>query len=151
MPKQKDNILTFYSQQSPIDFVNLAHNVILAEHYSYFCKTQTGFLFEIECNHGGQVFFECNIAPTATGGSIINGKIIKQAWSRKNNSSCLESILVGLASIIFSPLLIFGAIERLIYDIRNKEHLSPYERQAVKFMTTKLLCTYEVIASETQV
>ncbi|MBE7086414.1 MAG: hypothetical protein E7366_04610 [Clostridiales bacterium] len=142
---KKASPLIFYSDLSPQDFIERTHDTVLNEHYSYFFRTEKGFLFQIDCNHGGKEYFECTVLANENSGSIINGKIIHEPWNPHQSTAdkVRDGIVTTLIYILLFPLFIFIGIENLILHISKKQRLSPYEKKAIRFMTDKMGCIYK--------
>ena len=145
MKKAKDCTLCFESELSPQDFIERAHDIVLSENYHYFSRNENGFLFQINANHGGKVFFNCEISPDDNGGSIINGTIIHQSWYADEKQNIMDkirdTIIIVLTCVVFFPILIFVGISNLVLRLSKKKNLSPDEKKAVDFMTNKMGCT----------
>ncbi len=144
MKKQSNRTLRFESTLSPQVFIKQTHDIVINENYHYFSHNENGFIFQIDANHGGKEFFQCEVLPSANGGSIINGTIVHQSWYADSDQSILEklrdNIIFVLVCIIFFPILIFIGIYNLFSRLFKKEKLSRYERKAIDFMTNKMGC-----------
>ena len=139
MKKNNNFTLCFESILSPENLIQAAHDTAINTNYHYFSRTGKGFLVQIDANHGGKEFLECEVSPNEKNGSIINGKITHQSWYANEKQSTIEKIrdwvLIVLVAILFSPILIIAGIYDLILRFFKKEQLSRPEKQAIEFMT----------------
>ncbi|MBQ3019510.1 MAG: hypothetical protein IJD77_02835 [Clostridia bacterium] len=146
MKKEKQQILYFESFYSPQTFIEHAHHALCNEKYTYFSRTEKGFVFQIDANHGGKVYLDCEVIPNENSGSIICGKIVYEPW--KNGKETIAEkirggVIIFLISVLLFPLVIWVGISNLISRFSKKRKLTPHEKKAVKFMTEKLNCTHK--------
>ena len=144
MKKSNNPPLIFVSSLSPQTFIEQAHDTVIQENYPYFSYINNCFIFQINANHGGKVFFQCEISPNEKGSSIIKGTILYQSW--KDDTQTLldkirDTIIIVLTCVVFFPVFIFIGIYDLILRLSKKKRLSPDEKKAIEFMKNKLYCS----------
>ena len=139
MKKAKNRTLCFESTLPPENLIQAAHDTAINTNYHYFSRTEKGFLVQIDANHGGKEFLECEVSTNGKNGSIINGKITHQSWYANEKQSTIEKIrdwvIIVFVCIVFFPILIIAEIYDLILRLFKKEQLSRPEKQAIEFMT----------------
>ena len=148
MPKSQSPLLSFENALPPKLFIEKAAAIGASPDYDSFSRTEKGFSLLINTNHGGEVYFRCEISPNTQGGSIINGEIISIPWNTREQTTAQKIrdwILVILVCIIFFPITIGAGIEWLISRFSKKRRFSPDEKRAINFMTKTLNCTYKEI------
>ena len=145
MPKAQSPILSFESELSSFAFIKKAENVLVNEPYTYFTHTEKGFSYQLNANHGGQVYFDCEVLPNGNG-SIINGKVLLIPWREHEQTKAekiRDIIITVLVCIVFFPITIFVGLDMLFFRLTKKRKFTPDEKKAIKFMTTTLNCTYK--------
>ena len=147
MSKAQSPILSFESDLPPLAFTEKAKNILINEPYTYFTHTEKGFSYQLNANHGGQVYFECEVLPNGNG-SIINGKVLLIPWREHEQTKAekiRDGIITVLVCIVFFPILIVAGIDMLFFRLSKKRKFTPDEKKALRFMTTTLNCTYKEI------
>ena len=145
MSKAQSPILSFESDLPPLAFTEKAKNILINEPYTYFTHTEKGFSYQLNANHGGQVYFECEVLPNGNG-SIINGKVLLIPWREHEQTKAekiRDGIITVLVCIVFFPILIVAGIDMLFFRLSKKRKFTPDEKKAIRFMTTTLNCTYK--------
>ena len=114
-------------------------------------QSENTFKLRIDCNHGGEVFYQARIFAHERDGSLIEGEIITIPWIKSKNKTKPEKAaeVIGyiVSGIVMSPViilifLIFGSYELLLL-IKNKgkRELPRDEQNLLDFMLNKLGCT----------
>ena len=146
MPKAQSPILSFENTLPPQLFIEKAKNVLINEPYTFFTQNEKGFSFQLSANHGGQVYFDCEVFPNENGGSTIHGKVLIRPWNDKDQTKAekiREWIIIVLVCIILFPITICLVIDMLFFRVRKKRKLTSDERKAVALMTKTLNCTHK--------
>ena len=108
MKKAKNRTLCFESTLPPENLIQAAHDTAINTNYHYFSRTEKGFLVQIDANHGGKEFLECEVSPNGKNGSIINGKITHQSWYANEKQSAIKKYAIGyLLFLLLSYFLPF--------------------------------------------
>ena len=147
MAKAQSPILSFESDLPPLAFTEKAKNILINEPYTYFTHTEKGFSYQLNANHGGQVYFDCEVLPNGNG-SIINGKVLLIPWREHEQTKAekiRDIIITVLVCIVFFPIAIGVGIDSLFFRLSKKRKFTPDEKKAIRFMTTTLNCTYKEI------
>ena len=147
MPKAQSTILSFENVLPPLLFIEKAENVLTNEPYTFFVRSEKGFSFRLNANHGGQVYFDCEVLPNENGGSTINGKVFFTPWNsaQTKGEKIREWIVIVLVCIILFPITICLGIDMLFFRLSKKRKLTSDEKKAIDFMTKNLNCTYKEI------
>ena len=148
MPKAQSTILSFENVLPPQLFIEKAENVLINEPYTFFVRSEKGFSFRLNANHGGQVYFDCEVLPNENGGSTIHGKVFFTPWNDKAQTKAekiREWIIIVFVCIILFPITICLGIDMLFFRLRKKRKLTSDEKKAIDFMTKNLNCTYKEI------
>ena len=114
-------------------------------------QSENTFNLRIDCNHGGQVFYQARISADEHGGSLIEGEIITIPWNEGENKTKFQKVIevIGyiLGGIVLSPiiilfLLILGFDELFcLFKNKGKRELPREEKKLLDFMLNKLCCT----------
>ena len=114
-------------------------------------QSENTFNLRIDCNHGGQVFYQARISADEHGGSLIEGEIITIPWNEAKNRTKFQKVMevIGyvLGGIILLPViilifLILGFYELfLLFKNKGKRELPREEKKLLDFMLNKLCCT----------
>ena len=147
MPKAQSPILSFENALPPQLFIEKAENVLINEPHTIFARDENGFSFRLSANHGGQVYFTCEVLPNENGGSTINGKVFFTPWNsaQTKGEKIREWIVIVLVCIILFPITICLGIDMLFFRLSKKRKLTSDEKKAIDFMTKNLNCTYKEI------
>ena len=113
-------------------------------------QSENTFNLRIDCNHGGQVFYQARISEDELGGSLIEGEIIAIPWNEAKNRTKLQKVMevIGyiLGGIILSPVIILiflflGFYELyLLFKNKGKRELPREEQNLLDFMINKMCC-----------
>ena len=141
----KNNTFLFHSNLPPQTFIEQVHDTVISEKYHYFSRDKNGFLFQIDANHGGKIYFKCEVLVNENGGSTVSGQIIHESWYADTNQSIVgkirDGVIIVFICIVLFPIFIFVGINNLISHLSTKNKLSPYEKKAIDFMINKMGCT----------
>ena len=104
----------------------------------------------IDCNHGGQVFYQARISADEHGGSLIEGEIIAIPWNEAKNRTKLQKVMevIGyiLGGIVLLPVIVLvflflGFYELfLLFKNKGKRELPRDEKNLLDFMINKMSC-----------
>lgn len=113
-------------------------------------QSENTFNLRIDCNHGGQVFYQARISADEHGGSLIEGEIIAIPWNEAKNRTKLQKVMevIGyiLGGIVFLPVIVlvflfFGFHELfLLFKNKGKIELPRDEKNLLDFMINKMSC-----------
>ena len=148
MAKAQSPILSFENTLPPQLFIEKAKNVLINEPYTFFTQNEKGFSFQLSANHGGQVYFNCEVLPNENGGSTIHGKVLLIPWREHEQTKAekiRDGIIIVLVCIILFPITICLVIDMLFFRLRKKRKLTSDEKKAIDFMTKTLNCIYKEI------
>ena len=114
-------------------------------------QSENTFNLRIDCNHGGQVFYQARISQDEQGGSLIKGEIITIPWNEGENKTKFQKVIevigyvfggIVLSPIIILFLLILGFDELFcLFKNKGKRELPREEKKLLDFMLNKLCCT----------
>ena len=118
-------------------------------------QSENTFNLRIDCNHGGQVFYQARISADEYGGSLIEGEIITIPWNEDENKTKFQKVIevIGyvLGGIVLSPIIILFLLilgfDELFCLFKNKgkrelpKELPREEKKLLDFMLNKLCCT----------
>ena len=113
-------------------------------------QSENTFNLRIDCNHGGQVFYQARISADEHGGSLIEGEIITIPWNEGENKTKFQKVMevIGyvLGGIVLSPIIILVFIilgfDELFWLFKNKgkRELTRGEKNLLDFMINKMSC-----------
>ena len=114
-------------------------------------QSESAFNLRIDCNHGGQVFYQARISEDEQGGSRIEGEIITIPWNEAKNRTKFQKVMetIGyiLGGIVLLPVIVLiflflGFYELfLLFKNKGKKELPRDEKNLLDFMINKLCCT----------
>ena len=146
---RKKRTFAFHSMLAPCDFVvkiqeEAKQADLLIE------QSENVFKLRIDCNHGGQVFYQACISANEHDGSLIEGEIITVPWNEGQDKTKFQKVVeaIGyiLGGIVLSPIivfvfLIFGFVELFsLFKSEGKRELPRDEKHLLDFMINKMCC-----------
>ena len=145
----KKRIFAFHSRLDPHTFgVRIQEEAEQAD--LLIDQSENTFNLRIDCNHGGQVFYQACLSEDEQGGSHIEGEIITTPWneaqSRTKFQKVMEVIGYVLGGIVMLPIialifLIMGFYELfLLIKNKGKRELPREEKNLFDFMINKMSC-----------
>ena len=146
----KKRIFAFHSRLDPHTFGVRIQEEAKQSHLPIE-QSENTFNLRIDCNHGGQVFYQARISADEHGGSLIEGEIIAIPWNEAKNRTKLQKVMevIGyvLGGIVLSPIIILVFLilgfSELFWFFKNKgkRELPREEKKLLDFMINKLCCT----------
>ena len=113
-------------------------------------QSENVFKLRIDCNHGGQVFYQARISADEHGGSLIEGEIITIPWNEGENKTKFQKVMevIGyvLGGIVLSPVIILVFLFMGFYELflliknKGKRELPRDEKNLLDFMINKMSC-----------
>ena len=113
-------------------------------------QSENTFNLRIDCNHGGQVFYQARISEDEQGGSHIEGEIITIPWYEAKNRTKLQKVMevidyilggIVLLPVIVLVFLFLGFYELfLLFKNKGKRELPREEKNLLNFMINKMSC-----------
>lgn len=113
-------------------------------------QSENTFNLRIDCNHGGQVFYQARISADEHCGSLIEGEIIAIPWNEAKNRTKLQKVMevIGyiLGGIVLLPVIVLvflflGFYELfLLFKNKGKRELPRDEKNLLDFMINKMSC-----------
>ena len=113
-------------------------------------QSENTFNLRIDCNHGGQVFYQARISADEYGGSLIEGEIIAIPWNEAKNRTKLQKVMevigyilcvIVLLPVIVLVFLFLGFYELfLLFKNKGKRELPRDEKNLLDFMINKMSC-----------
>ena len=113
-------------------------------------QSENTFNLRIDCNHGGQVFYQARISADEHGGSLIEGEIITIPWNEAKNKTKFQKVMevIGyiLGGIVLLPVIVLiflflGFYELfLLFKNKGKRELPRDEKNLLDFMINKMSC-----------
>lgn len=113
-------------------------------------QSENTFNLRIDCNHGGQVFYQARVSADELGGSHIEGEIITLPWNEGKNKTKFQKIMgvIGyiLGGIVLSPVIILIFLILGFYELflliknKGKRELPREEQNLLDFMINKMCC-----------
>ena len=113
-------------------------------------QSENAFNLRIDCNHGGQVFYQARISADEHGGSLIEGEIITIPWNEGENKTKFQKVMgvIGyvLGCIVLSPVIILVSLFMGFYELflliknKGKRELPRDEKNLLDFMINKMSC-----------
>lgn len=113
-------------------------------------QSENTFNLRIDCNHGGQVFYQARISADEHGGSLIEGEIIAIPWNEAKNRTKLQKVMevIGyiLGVIVLLPVIVLGFLFLGFYELfllfknKGKRALPREEKNLLDFMINKMIC-----------
>ena len=113
-------------------------------------QSENAFNLRIDCNHGGQVFYQARISADEHGGSLIEGEIITIPWNEGENKTKFQKVMevIGyvLGGIVLSPVIILVFLFMGFYELflliknKGKRELPRDEKNLLDFMINKMSC-----------
>ncbi|MBO7304932.1 MAG: hypothetical protein J6V09_06890 [Clostridia bacterium] len=104
----------------------------------------------IDCNHGGQVFYQARISQDEHGGSLVEGEIITLPWNEGENKTKFQKVMevIGyiFGGIVLSPVIILVFLFMGFYELflliknKGKRELPRDEKNLLDFMINKMSC-----------
>ena len=145
----KKRIFAFHSRLDPHTFGVRMQEEAKQSHLPIE-QSENTFNLRIDCNHGGQVFYQARISADEYGGSLIEGEIIAIPWNEAKNRTKLQKVMevIGyvLGGIVLSPIiilvfLILGFDELFcLFKNKGKRELPRDEKNLLDFMINKMSC-----------
>ena len=145
----KKRIFTFYSRLDPHTFGVRIQEEAKQSHLPIE-QSENTFNLRIDCNHGGQVFYQARISADEHGGSLIEGEIIAIPWNEAKNRTKLQKVMevIGyiLGGIVLLPVIVLvflflGFYELfLLFKNKGKRELPRDEKNLLDFMINKMSC-----------
>ena len=146
---KKKRIFAFYSRLDPHTFGVRIQEEAKQSHLPIE-QSENAFNLRIDCNHGGQVFYQARISADEHGGSLIEGEIITIPWNEGKNKTKFQKVMevIGyvLGGIVLSPIiilffLILGFDELFcLFKNKGKRELPRAEKNLLDFMINKMSC-----------
>ena len=113
-------------------------------------QSENTFNFRIDCNHGGQVFYQARISADEHGGSLIEGEIIAIPWNEAKNRTKFQKVMgvIGyiLGGIVLLPVIVLAFLFLGFYELfllfknKGKRELPRDEKNLLDFMINKMSC-----------
>ena len=113
-------------------------------------QSENTFNLRIDCNHGGQVFYQVRISADEHGGSLIEGEIIAIPWNEAKKRTKFQKVMEVLGyivgGIVLSPIIILVFLilgfDELFWLFKNKgkRELPREEKKLLDFMINKMSC-----------
>lgn len=113
-------------------------------------QSENTFNLRIDCNHGGQVFYQARISADEHGGSLIEGEIIAIPWNEAKNRTKLQKVMevIGyiLGGIVLLPVIVLVFLFLVFYELfllfknKGKRELPREEKNLLDFMINKMGC-----------
>ena len=145
----KKRIFAFHSRLDPHTFGVRIQEEAKRSHLPIE-QSENTFNLRIDCNHGGQVFYQARIFADEQGGSHIEGELITIPWNEVKNRTKLQKVMkvIGyiLGGIVLLPVitlifLIVGFYELfLLIKNKGKRELPREEKNLFDFMINKMIC-----------
>ena len=147
---RKKRTFAFHSMLDPHHFLTRIQEEAKQSHLPIE-QSENTFNLRIDCNHGGQVFYQARISADEHGGSLIEGEIIAISWNEAKNRTKLQKVIevIGyvLGGIVLSPIIILffliSGFDELfcLFKNKGKRELPREEKKLLDFMLNKLCCT----------
>ena len=145
----KKRIFAFHSMLDPHHFlIRIQEEIENAD--LLIDQTENTFNLRIDCNHGGQVFYQARISADEHGGSLIEGEIIAIPWNKAKNRTKFQKVMevIGyiLGGIVLLPVIVLvflflGFYELfLLFKNKGKRELPRDEKNLLDFMINKMSC-----------
>ena len=145
----KKRIFAFHSMLDPHHFlIRIQEEIENAD--LLIDQTENTFNLRIDCNHGGQVFYQARISEDEQGGSHIEGEVITIPWNEAKNRTKFQKVMevIGyiLGGIVLLPVLLFVFLILGFYELflllknKGKRELPREEKNLLNFMINKMSC-----------
>ena len=145
----KKRIFAFHSRLDPHTFGVRIQEEAKQSHLPIE-QSENTFNLRIDCNHGGQVFYQARISADEHGGSLIEGEIIAIPWNEAKERTKFQKVMEVLGyivgGIVLSPIIILGFLilgfDELFWLFKNKgkRELPRDEKHLLDFMINKMCC-----------
>ena len=145
----KKRIFAFHSMSDPHLFLTRIQEEAKQSHLPIE-QSENTINLRIDCNHGGQVFYQARISEDEQGGSHIEGEIITIPWNEAKNRTKLQKVMevIGyiLGGIVLLPVIVLvflflGFYELfLLFKNKGKRELPRDEKNLLDFMINKMGC-----------
>ena len=146
---KKKRTFTFHSMLDPHHFlIRIQEEIENAD--LLIDQTENTFNLRIDCNHGGQVFYQARISEDEQGGSHIEGEVITIPWNEAKNRTKFQKVMevIGyiLGGIVLLPVLLFVFLILGFYELflllknKGKRELPREEKNLLNFMINKMSC-----------
>lgn len=146
---RKKRKFAFHSRLDPHQFLIRIQEEAEQAHLPI-VQSENTFNLRIDCNHGGQVFYQARISADEHGGSLIEGEIIAIPWNEAKNRTRLQKVMevIGyvLGGIVLLPVIVLvflflGFYELfLLFKNKGKRELLRDEKNLLDFMINKMSC-----------
>ena len=146
---RKKRTFAFHSMLDPHHFLTRIQEEVENAHLPIE-QSENTFNLRIDCNHGGQVFYQARISADELGGSHIEGEIITIPWNEGKNKTKFQKIMgvisYILGGIVFLPVIVLvflflGFYELfLLFKNKGKRELPRDEKNLLDFMINKMSC-----------
>ena len=146
---RKKRTFAFHSMLDPHHFLTRIQEEVENAHLPIE-QSENTFNLRIDCNHGGQVFYQACISADEHGGSLIEGEIIAIPWNEAKNRTKLQKVMevIGyiLGGIVLLPVIVLvflflGFYELfLLFKNKGKRKLPRDEKNLLDFMINKMSC-----------
>ena len=105
----KKRTFAFHSRLDPHQFLMRIQEE--AEQADLFIEqSENTFNLRIDCNHGGQVFYQARIFADEHGGSLMEGEIIAIPWNEAKNRTKLQKVMEVIGYILGGIVLLAPAL-----------------------------------------
>ena len=145
----KKRTLAFHSMLDPRHFLTRVQEEAKQARLPIM-QSENAFNLRIDCNHGGQVFYQARISDDEQGGSHIEGEIITIPWNEAKNRTKFQKVMevIGyiLGGIVLLPVVVLiflflGLYELfLLFKNKGKRELPREEKNLLNFMINKMSC-----------
>ena len=145
----KKRTFAFHSMLDPHHFLTRIQEEAKQSHLPIE-QSENTFNLRIDCNHGGQVFYQARISADEHGGSLLEGEIIAIPWNEAKNRTKLQKVMevIGyiLAVIVLLPVIVLGFLFLGFYELfllfknKGKRALPREEKNLLDFMINKMIC-----------
>ena len=145
----KKRIFAFHSRLDPHTFGVRIQDEAKQSHLPIE-QSENTFNLRIDCNHGGQVFFQANISANENGGSLIEGEIVTIPWNKVKSKTKFQKVMevigyvlggIVLSPIIFLIFIVLGFYELfLLFKNKGERELPRDEKNLLDFMINKMSC-----------
>ena len=145
----KKRIFAFHSRLDPHTFGVRIQEEAKQSHLPIE-QSENIFNLRIDCNHGGQVFYQARISADEHGGSLIEGEIIAIPWNEAKERTKFQKVMEVLGyivgGIVLSPIIILAFLilgfDELFWLFKNKgkRELPRDEKNLLDFMINKMSC-----------
>ena len=146
---KKKRTFAFHSRLDPHQFFMRIQEEAKQSHLPIE-QSENTFNLRIDCNHGGQVFYQARISEDEQGGSHIEGEIITIPWNEAKNRTKFQKVMgvIGyiLGGIVLLPVIVLAFLFLGFYELfllfknKGKRELPRDEKNLLDFMINKMSC-----------